>query len=172
MQIPFPTINELNLGDRLNTDIHQDQRGDFGLILAMLSDDVREMAQFNLDKHITADEKLQKELQLPPKQALLHNLSDKPDCIDQSKAFRQQGQQQFNLANALVPEAFVTRGQYDADMQTVLTNTSLHCRARFNNDQSSNEHSRQKQLAALMEEHCFVEELEKQRTFSKHLAAA
>ncbi|PMG78066.1 queD-like protein [Shewanella sp. 10N.286.51.B7] len=121
MQIEFPLVNELQLGNRLNDAIEHDRRGEFGLLLSMLSVDARDMSQFQLDKELNVDEKLYKTFQLPQAQQLVCDLSQQ-QAIDNATDFQRGGVSQFHLQQALKPEALVTRGQYEDEMQIVLAN--------------------------------------------------
>ncbi|QBF84701.1 queD-like protein [Shewanella maritima] len=169
MQIESALVNELHLGTRLNQDIHQNQRGDFGLILAMLSVDARDMAQFELEKHLSLDQKLAKELQLPPKQPLLHDLSQQSDVVDHAHVFQQQGQSQFNLSQALLPEPQVIRGENDLDMQLCLSNCSHLTQLKHKGQQNSAlGNGAEVNLAAIN----YVSEIEQQRTMAKCIQVA
>ncbi|OBT11568.1 queD-like protein [Shewanella sp. UCD-FRSSP16_17] len=124
MQIEFPLVNELQLGRRLNDAIEHDRRGEFGLLLSMLSADARDMSQFQLDKELDDNQKLYKAFDLPKQQQLVCDLS-KQQAIDNASAFHQSGSSQFQLTQALHPEAIVTRGEFDDDMQIALANCDL-----------------------------------------------
>ncbi|WP_299574787.1 VC2046/SO_2500 family protein [uncultured Shewanella sp.] len=121
MQIEFPLVNELQLGNRLNDAIEHDRRGEFGLLLSMLSIDARDMSQFQLDKELNIDEKLHKTFELPKEQQLVCDLSQQ-EAINNAEEFQRGGASQFHLTQALRPEALVTRGEYQDDMQRVLAN--------------------------------------------------
>ena len=63
-------VNELQLGEQLNTCIHAKRRSDFSLMLAMLTDDVRAHSQFSLpltevEVVDTTDTSLRKTFHLP-----------------------------------------------------------------------------------------------------------
>ncbi|MBR9727257.1 VC2046/SO_2500 family protein [Shewanella intestini] len=162
MQSAFPLINELQLGSRLNQDIREDRRGDFGLILAMLSEDARDMAQFSVEAHLSADEKLTKQLQLPPAKPLLHDLSQAQEVVDHAQAFQTHGQAQFNLEQALRPEPVVIRGMYDQDMQLCLSNCSQLAMLKHANTDIEPD-----QLGI-----SFLDELEMQRTMANTINIA
>ncbi|WP_144208118.1 VC2046/SO_2500 family protein [Shewanella donghaensis] len=124
MQIEYPLVNELQLGNRLNDAVEHHRRGEFALLLSMLSNDARDMAQFQLDNDLSNDEKLYKQLDIPQPQALVCDLSQSV-AINNADAFYGNGLSQFHLHQALKPEAVVTRGKYDEDLQITLSNCDL-----------------------------------------------
>lgn len=122
MQTNRLLINEVNLGTRLNHAVSDDRRGEFALLLAMLSDDARDMAQFNLPHSLKDTEsRLHQQFELPQSQPLLANIAE--DAVtDNSAAFHQQGMSAFHLQQSLTPEALVIRGHESMAMNAVLNN--------------------------------------------------
>ncbi len=156
MHIDVALINESQLGNRLNHAIEHNRRGEFGLLLSMLSNDARDMAQFQFDKALATDDRLRKQLQLPGQEVLLADLSKEQQVQDNSQAFTQGGAVNFHLQQALTPEALLIRGQHDNEMAQALANCDNLTRLR---------------QAGLMTEvkqtvpH-FVDQLTEQRTFA------
>ncbi|QYJ80407.1 VC2046/SO_2500 family protein [Shewanella acanthi] len=130
MQIDVPLINEVQIGPRLNAAIEHNRRGEFALLLSLLSADARDMAQFQFQKELSTDEKLQKQFDLPPKQCLIADLSAKDIVVDNSAVFSEQGKTAFQLQQALRPEALVIRGNESMAMTEALSNCDLTTRLR------------------------------------------
>lgn len=129
MRVEPVLINELQLGDTLNRAIEFNRRGEFGLLLAMLSHDARDMAQFTLSQDMPLEAKLKLEFELPEPQPLTADLSS-DYIVDNSRHFLADGARSFQLHQALVPEALVIRGSQNSDMSEVLGNTDLPTRLR------------------------------------------
>ncbi|MDN5500832.1 MAG: queD-like protein [Shewanella sp.] len=130
MQIDVPLINEAQIGSRLNAAIEHNRRGEFALLLSLLSADAREMAQFQWQKELDTAEKLQRQFELPPKQTLVADLSSDNHIIDNSAVFMQQGARAFQLQQALRPEALVIRGGEPIAMAEALSNCEFTTRLR------------------------------------------
>ncbi len=125
MQIDVPLINESQLGIRLNAAVEHDRRGEFALLLSLLSADARDMAQFQWQKEVATTEKLQRQFDLPPEQLLVADLSTTQSVTDNSALFTTQGARAFQLQQALRPEALVIRGSESMEMTEVLSNCDL-----------------------------------------------
>ncbi|GGP76709.1 VC2046/SO_2500 family protein [Shewanella ulleungensis] len=121
MQIESTLVNELQIGSRLNGAVEHNRRGEFGLLLAMLSADARDMAQFQLDVDLNVEQKLRKQFSLPPAERLIDDVSSDIFVTDNAPLF-QQGARQFQLQQALTPEALVIRGSQSDAMVEVLSN--------------------------------------------------
>ncbi|MFQ6371002.1 VC2046/SO_2500 family protein [Shewanella sp. YIC-542] len=130
MQAKQILVNELQLGSRLNQAVKNNTRGDFGLLLSMLSQDARDWPQFHLQDTLTTDDKLRQQLQLPESQPLRGDLSQQ-HVIDNARHFLQEGADSFRLAQALTPEPLVVGGAYPQQTTQVLENCSLLTRQRF-----------------------------------------
>lgn len=157
MQIASPLTNELQLGSRLNSAIEHDRRGEFGLLLAMLSADTRDMAQFQFDKDLNVEQKLYKQFELPQQQKLYDDLSTDMKHIDNSTIYRQQSLRQFQLQQCLTPEALVIRGKHSDEIAKVLANASYLTQQKYQNDLQS---------ITFEEDMHFIEQLERQRQIS------
>lgn len=158
MQIASPLTNELQLGSRLNSAIEHDRRGEFGLLLAMLSADSRDMAQFQFDKDLSVEQKLFKQLELPQPQKLCDDLSTSDAHIDNSSIYREQNLRQFQLQQNLTPEALVIRGKHSDAMVLALGNASYLAKQKYENNQ---------QPITQIDEMHFIEQLERQRQICK-----
>ncbi|MDG5899476.1 queD-like protein [Shewanella xiamenensis] len=130
MQIDVPLINEAQIGTRLNAAIEHNRRGEFALLLSLLSADARDMAQFQWQKELDTAEKLQRQFELPPKQTLVADLSSDNHIIDNSAVFMQQGARAFQLQQALRPEALVIRGGEPIAIAEALSNCEFTTRLR------------------------------------------
>jgi hypothetical protein len=161
MQIEYPLVNELQCGNRLNQAIEHDRRGEFGLILAMLSADARDLAQFQLDIDLTQQQKFEKQFDLPKAQAVVADLSQALPITDNAAYFYDGGMRSFQLAQALTPEALVIRGRNSDAMALTLSNCDLTTRLR-----------QQRQLPAIPDfnQMHFIDQLAKQKQISATLA--
>ncbi|MCH1930925.1 queD-like protein [Shewanella sp. A25] len=162
MQIDVPLINEVQIGPRLNAAIEHNRRGEFALLLSLLSADARDMAQFQFQKELNAAEKLQKQFDLPPKQCLIADLSANDNVVDNSAVFSEQGKTAFQLQQALRPEAIVIRGNESMAMTEALGNCDLTTRLR----------QRGQLQSPVMEPMHFAEQLAIQRNLLSVLATA
>ena len=129
MQTTPITVNELQLAPKLRQAVDQNQRGDFGLLLAMLSQDARDWPQFHLQDGQSVAEQLQQQFELPPAEPLLANLTEQTDVVDNSAAFSSAGATAFRLQQCLRPEALVIRGAHSLEMSEVMENVDIHTRA-------------------------------------------
>ncbi|MCT8986386.1 VC2046/SO_2500 family protein [Shewanella phaeophyticola] len=161
MQIESTLVNELQIGSRLNGVIEQNRRGEFGLLLAMLSADARDMAQFQLDKDLNVDQKLRKQFSLPPAQSLVADVSTDIHVTDNAPLFQQQGARQFQLQQALTPEAFVIRDAQPDAMVEVLSNCDELTKRKALN--SYQQHT-------VIEDMHFIDQLATQRKISQTMA--
>ena len=123
-------VNESQMGSRLNHAVGSNRRGEFGLLLSMLSEDARDMAQFQTSGHLCDD--LRSKFDLPAPQKLLGLLDSDQTVTDNSQTHQLNGQTAFRLANALNEEALVIRQNEPLAMQEVLANCALSTRQRYN----------------------------------------
>ncbi|MCE9687686.1 queD-like protein [Shewanella sp. AS16] len=130
MQIDVPLVNEAQIGSRLNLAVESDRRGEFGLLLALLSTDARDMAQFHWQAELDQQQKLQRSFQLPPAEVLVADLSAGQPVVDNARAFGADGIKGFQLQQALMPEALVIRGQRDTGLNDALNNSGHLTRLR------------------------------------------
>jgi len=134
-------INEYQLGEQLSHCIHSKRRSDFSLMLAMLTDDVREHSQFNrlFTEEIgsmSKEQQLRKEFNLPPKVDLAlkepHDLS----CFNQATKIVNKQLASIHLDNYLNPSPIAFRDNVKHISSEVINNTSIHCQARRKNNGS------------------------------------
>ncbi|MCL2919306.1 VC2046/SO_2500 family protein [Shewanella litorisediminis] len=156
MQIAAGLVNESQVGDRLARAVEDGRRGDFGLILAMLSQDARDFAEFCLSPNESVEQRLNKQFELPPKQPLIATPGAE-DCMDNSGVFRTFGKKAFHLTEALLPEPLVIRGDVPADMLIALSNCSPTVQRRYYSDERP----------ALPSHQHFTDILEAQRALEK-----
>jgi len=161
MQIESTLVNELQIGSRLNVAIENNRRGEFGLLLAMLSIDARDMAQFQLDNDVESTQKLRQRFSVPQPQLLVDDISVHPDTIDNAMIFQQQGARQFQLQQALTPEALVIRGSQSDSMVEVLSNCDYLTKNKAINAY---------QQHTPLEDMHFLEQLSTQRKISRVLS--
>lgn len=161
MQIAVGLVNESQVGDSLARAVEEGRRGDFGLILAMLSQDARDFAEFCIAIDDSDAQKLDRRFELPPRQALVSRPNE-VDCIDNSGIFRTFGKTSFRLNQALLPEPLVIRGELATDMLIALNNCEPHVRRRFFGEQ----------IAPMDKLMHFNDVLEAQRSISKLMATA
>ena len=153
-------INESQLGTRLNHAIDHDRRGEFALLLALLSSDARDMAQFQLqDDAVDPELALRAKFELPEKQALINDLTLQSVPRDNSTAFVQGGARAFQLLEALSPEALVIRGDKSSSMQKVLANCDYLTRRKYHGTAKS-------EIYDSLNTH-FVDQLAQQRQMSR-----
>ncbi|KFZ37342.1 hypothetical protein HR45_11865 [Shewanella mangrovi] len=127
-------VNELHLAPELHRAVEQNQRGDFGLLLALLSQDARDWPQFHLQDGVATQTKLRAQLELPPAEKLLDNLAENPDVVDNSHTFLAQGASAFRLQQCLRPEALVIRGQHGLEYSEVIENLAPQTRQQLAHD--------------------------------------
>ncbi|MGI2037417.1 VC2046/SO_2500 family protein [Shewanella frigidimarina] len=161
MQIESTLVNELQIGSLLNVAIENNRRGEFGLLLAMLSIDARDMAQFQLDNDVESTQKLRQRFSVPQPQLLVDDISVHPDTIDNAMIFQQQGARQFQLQQALTPEALVIRGSQSDSMVEVLSNCDYLTKNKAINAY---------QQHTPLEDMHFLEQLSTQRKISRILS--
>ncbi|MBL1377519.1 VC2046/SO_2500 family protein [Zobellella iuensis] len=58
-------VNDSQLGDSLNQAVHQGRRGDFGLLLALLSDDARDLPRLDEPKDAQGEPDWRRHFELP-----------------------------------------------------------------------------------------------------------
>lgn len=129
-QLESTLINESQLGSRLNQAVGSNRRGEFGLLLSMLSEDARDMAQFQTATHLSND--LRGKFELPAPQTLVGQLGNENRVTDNSQVYQENGATAFRLANMLKEEALVIRHNESLAMQEVLANCALSVRQRYN----------------------------------------
>ncbi|QSX35143.1 queD-like protein [Shewanella avicenniae] len=162
MQPASIVVNELTIAPALRSAVEQNQRGDFGLLLAMLSQDARDWPQFHLQDGIALQEKLAKQFELPPAERLIDNVAENAEVVDNSQYFLNEGATAFRLQQCLRPEALVIRGQHPLSDSEVLENLDPQTRQHLSGTTS----------VKLPEIPDFADQLAEQRLWlSQHQAA-
>jgi len=128
-------LHELQLGEQLNESVHQARRADFSLMLAMLSNDVREQSQFILPQHKEAEQQLddmvlRKQLDLPEPAPLAIKDLKEINAYNQGKSIAENDVATIHLSNCLVPKPLAFRNDVKHVAQEVMSNTTLVCQAK------------------------------------------
>jgi hypothetical protein len=129
-------INELQLAEQLGKCIHSERRSDFSLMMAMLTEDVREHSQFKLPviedtSREISEQKLRKEFNLPPKASLAIKEPHQFGCFNQAQKIVDQQLSSIHLENALKPNPIAFRDNDKYISSEVMSNTSIHCQIRY-----------------------------------------
>lgn len=133
-------INELQLGEQLSDSIHSGRRSDFSLLLAMLSDDVREHSQFYLPetekiRKNVSDSSLRKEFHLPDNAPLALLSIEEVGSFNQASLIENNQLTTLKLNNVLNPKALAFRNNIKHIPQDVMSNTSLLCQKKHTHNQ-------------------------------------
>ncbi|MEE0892019.1 MAG: VC2046/SO_2500 family protein [Succinivibrio sp.] len=94
-------VDELQLGTRLNNDIQAQNRADFALMLAMLSQDVRDNPIFATKENPTKKEDLRAKFQLPPAREDYAKQGDFEKAQQMTESFHQDGLTQVFFEDCL-----------------------------------------------------------------------
>ena len=131
-----PLFHEAQLGAKLNECVHAHRKADFSLMLAMLTDDVREHSQFFLPKSELkeknySDEALRKAFQLPKKAPLSLEKVDDIEKFSQAPLLTDTKLANIHLSQALAPLPLAFRDDPQHIPTPVLSDTSIHCQRRI-----------------------------------------
>lgn len=130
-------LHELQLGEQLNTCIHETRRADFSLMLAMLSEDVREQSQFVLPKTlpptppIQDNSSLRKQFHLPQQAPLALSTLDEIPEFNQAELIDKNDLVDIKLTDALTPKPLAFRDDKNHIDTQVITNMSLLGQLRY-----------------------------------------
>ncbi len=129
-------VHELQLGSQLSQSVHSGRRADFSLMLAMLSDDVREHSQFLLpvSEKTTpeeSEEKLRKRFQLPEPAPLAIKDPQEIKKFNQAHFILEQRLADLHLENTLKPLPLSMHDDVNYIEPEILANTSIHCQRRY-----------------------------------------
>lgn len=98
-------VDELQLGDRLNTALQSSDRAQFDLLLSMLSKDLTDCAPFDTpQEQQVGDENLRKRFALPPAQAHYARSAHFEQSASLGELLSQGGQSAMFLSQCLNPE--------------------------------------------------------------------
>lgn len=145
MQIDDLLITENQLSTRLNKSVHEQRRGEFSLLLAMLSHDALDFSQFHLPKTeledaIITDDALRKQLGVGPKQLLAPDKFDM--LIGQHNASllistgERSGMNDIKLNHCLNPEPLFIRDDVTHIPLNIIDNCELAVRRRIKNTET------------------------------------
>lgn len=136
-------INELQLGETLNECVHDKERSQFSLLLAMLTDDVQAHSQFYLPKEeVTTPEvnegTLRKLFKLPQTQDLSLDNVESISLYNQASLIENNSLTHISLLNALKPMPLAFRDDTSFVPREVLNNTSLYCQKKHEVKEEAN----------------------------------
>ncbi|GEB73220.1 hypothetical protein PC2016_1177 [Pseudoalteromonas carrageenovora] len=143
MQIDDLLITESQLNSKLNNSVHENRRGEFALLLAMLSHDALDFSQFHLpkteiDSTATSEDSLRKKFGAGPKQSLAPGEFDM--LIGQFNAAlisehgAQAGMKSIKLNQYLKPEPLTIRDDDKHIPLNVLDNCEIAVRRRIKSE--------------------------------------
>ncbi|WP_338367531.1 VC2046/SO_2500 family protein [uncultured Pseudoalteromonas sp.] len=146
MQIDGLLITESQLKTRLNKSVHENRRGEFSLLLAMLSHDALDFSQFHLPKSeshsaYVDEEQLRERFGAGPKQLLAPESFDMSIGQEHASVIVQQGEQAgmqaIKLKHCLNPEPLAIRDDKSHIPLPVIDNCELSVRRRLNEKYTS-----------------------------------
>ncbi|QDF66954.1 queD-like protein [Shewanella sp. SNU WT4] len=141
MLIDVNVINELDLGSRLNFAIAAQRRGEFALLLSLLSADIRDMAQFGLKKE-QGEAQLRRQFDVSEPQALVVDMT-RMTGWDHSQSFFNDSMAGFRLRHSLLPEPLLFAGHWPGDLLDVLNNCSHTVKQRSLNQETESTNVRE-----------------------------
>jgi len=144
MQIDDLLITESQLNRRLNNSVHENRRGEFSLLLAMLSHDALDFSQFHLPKTeinnvVAEEEALRKQFGAGPKQLLA--LDEYNMLLGQfnasliSQEGERSGMASIKLRQCLNPEPLAIRNDEKHIPLNIIDNCELAVRRRIKSEQ-------------------------------------
>jgi len=135
-------LHELQLGGQLNTSVVETRRADFSLMLAMLTDDVREQSQFILPKTPISDtvehnnDLMRKAFNLPEKASLALSSLDDITQFNQAQAIVDNNLISIQLSNAMNPKPLAFRNNTKHISTEIIENTSLFTQLKHKQSQA------------------------------------
>jgi len=131
-------VNELQLGVKLGECVQSERRSDFSLMLAMLTDDVKEHSQFKLpvveeSSHLADDLHFRNKFNLPKKIELAIKHLSELNNFSQAKHLSDGNIVSIHLANVLQPKPLSLHNDKNHIPSNILTNCTLHCQNRYQN---------------------------------------
>ncbi len=116
-------VNEWQLGSALNQAVHQGHRGEFGLLLSMMVQDVRFHGSFQLEKTAEGEPlPLRHRFELPEEAPTVGHYDDTARSDACARAFHQGGLPQSRLQYNLMPEPLDIRGDHPRGLAEALAN--------------------------------------------------
>jgi hypothetical protein len=143
MQIERILSNELQLGQQLNTSV-VDDRANFSLLLALMSQDVQDQAQFHLESNkqqaVQSDSSLQDQFPVPTQQPLVSDLSGEVQSLEGGELANTHGLVAARLRHCLTPEPLSFElGKKHGIAADVFENMDLMTARRFSGEYQSTE---------------------------------
>ena len=128
-------VHELQLGEQLGECVHNARRSDFSLMLAMLTEDVRDHSQFALpvvedEPRDISTETLRKEFHLPDEAPLALKNDTQIKDFNQAELVQNNQLASLQLQNAINPKALAFRDDKNHVPHQVISNTSSHCQQK------------------------------------------
>ena len=130
MEIDTLLVNESQLGAQLNHCVHEKRRSDFSLMLAMLSQDVRDFSEFQQDEEkkaeqINTDNDLRSFFELPdPEPLALKSLEDVPS-FNQAATVESELFDDVRLSQCIAPKPLSFRDDKSYIPTQIKANLSL-----------------------------------------------
>lgn len=156
-------INELQFGNGINHAVHDGRRADFGLILSMFSDDVRDNTPVEMIEEVNLTEKLLRQrLFVPDPQPLRSDQSSYELSAKQAEMFHGSGLPSAKLAHYIKPDALAYLPEATHGLpEEVYHNLSGHQRRQLT----------EKEPKTLMPADLYNELVHAQRSFQVHAQA-
>lgn len=133
MQVDSLLINESQLGSQLNQCVHQSRRSDFSLMLAMLSQDVRDFSEFHSVDNDTAESTQESDLRalfdLPQEKRMGLTSMDEVEEFNQAHLIEEGGLSTIRLNQCVKPQALAFRDDKEF-IDTVVTSNLSPCQQR------------------------------------------
>ena len=126
-------VNDSQLGDRLNNAVFEGRRSDFGLLLALLSDDARDLPRIEADKDEQGQVNWRHFFELPASAPLYSDAQDSLRAPQLSALASDLQQDSLRLMLAMRAEPL--RVSPDVLPYEVSSNLSPRTQARFNGEQ-------------------------------------
>jgi hypothetical protein len=109
----------------------------------MLADDVQSHSQFSLPKTVpdvknSNDATLRKEFELPENAPLALDENHTTSIFNQSELIQSNNLAELHLSNALSPKPLAFRDDKKHITQQIISNTSLYCQKKFNQQKVNN----------------------------------
>ncbi len=123
-----PAINELLFGEQVNRAVENGQRADFALLLAMFSNDVREITPVSiLTETDSSDQILRQQFCVPAARKLRSDADSYTKAAAIADSFHKGGLYQAQLQSDLCPDALAYMPEHTYDLgEEVFRNLSLH----------------------------------------------
>jgi hypothetical protein len=125
---PLHAVSELQFGDRINRAVETGHRSDFGLLLAMLSNDVRDTTPVTpVPESDQSEALLRRQFSVPTARKLRSDQESYPRAAAIAEHFHQDGLAGAQLQTGLCPDALAYLPEKTHDLtEEVFRNLSLH----------------------------------------------